>query len=256
MLADLGRSPAGAHRSQLVAAAGRLSRFHRLPETAEIAAWSAMLRQVQFLPAESARCLADFASHEAVRLHQSCAQAKEREWGNWVDKHSCGGMSALYKFSSLPTPFQPANLCRSTLRPCTSLESIDALEAEWKRWWQVGVEHEPLRWPELGDPPPRPTVAELVRALKSFKLTSGTGFDQISPRSLLLLPPAALEALCDIVHHIEHRREWPCMWSRIVFILKRAGGVRPLGLLHVLARVQCRLRRPLIRKWQTDNYRS
>eukprot|EP00959_Pyramimonas_sp_CCMP1952_P379902 7958566-Pyramimonas_sp.AAC.1 len=59
---------------------------------------------------ESARCLADFASREATGLQQACAQAKEREWGNWVGKHSSGGVSALYKFSALPIPFQPASL--------------------------------------------------------------------------------------------------------------------------------------------------
>eukprot|EP00959_Pyramimonas_sp_CCMP1952_P315416 6601677-Pyramimonas_sp.AAC.1 len=37
--------------------------------------------------------------------------------------------------------------------------------------------------------------------------------------------------------------------------MKRLGGVRPLGLLHVLCRLQCRLRRPLLSAWQKRNFR-
>eukprot|EP00959_Pyramimonas_sp_CCMP1952_P218890 4577114-Pyramimonas_sp.AAC.1 len=42
-------------------------------------------------------------------------------------------MSALFKFSSLLIGWQPDALDRSALRPCSSVESVEALEAEWKR---------------------------------------------------------------------------------------------------------------------------
>eukprot|EP00959_Pyramimonas_sp_CCMP1952_P006541 136725-Pyramimonas_sp.AAC.1 len=37
--------------------------------------------------------------------------------------------------------------------------------------------------------------------------------------------------------------------------MQRLGGVRPLGLLRVLCRLQCRLRRPLISAWRKRNSR-
>eukprot|EP00959_Pyramimonas_sp_CCMP1952_P060690 1267551-Pyramimonas_sp.AAC.1 len=60
----------------------------------------------------------------------------------------------------------------------------------------------------------------------------------------------AIELLCGIIAHVEQHLVWPRMCSRLVFIMKRLGGVRPLGLLQVLCRLQCRLRRPLISAWQ------
>eukprot|EP00959_Pyramimonas_sp_CCMP1952_P430891 9024163-Pyramimonas_sp.AAC.1 len=53
---------------------------------------------------------------------------------------------------------------------------------------------------------------------------------------------------------IEHQLEWPPMTTRIVFILKRLGGARPLGLMNCLCRVQGRLRRGLLQAWQQSNY--
>eukprot|EP00959_Pyramimonas_sp_CCMP1952_P138901 2907438-Pyramimonas_sp.AAC.1 len=54
----------------------------------------------------------------------------------------------------------------------------------------------------------------------------------------------------------EHNIEWPRAWIRVAVILKRLGGVRPLGLLHVLCRIQRRLRRPLVHVWQKRNCQS
>eukprot|EP00959_Pyramimonas_sp_CCMP1952_P440764 9228258-Pyramimonas_sp.AAC.1 len=54
---------------------------------------------------------------------------------------------------------------------------------------------------------------------------------------------------------IEHQLELPPMTARIVSILKRLGGVRPLGLMHCRCRVQGRLRRGLLQAWQQSNCR-
>eukprot|EP00959_Pyramimonas_sp_CCMP1952_P267103 5584359-Pyramimonas_sp.AAC.1 len=73
---------------------------------------------------------------------------------------------------------------------------------------------------------------------------------------LLYLPEAALQLLCDIIAKIADSVEWPPLATKVVFIVKRLGGVRPLGLLHCLCRIQARLRRPLVALWQMRNYRS
>eukprot|EP00959_Pyramimonas_sp_CCMP1952_P101182 2116786-Pyramimonas_sp.AAC.1 len=63
-----------------------------------------------------------------------------------------------------PTPRQPARAEHSTLRPATSREQMRALQAEWGKWWQVSHRHPALEWPpELGAPPPPPTVDQLKR---------------------------------------------------------------------------------------------
>ena len=50
-------------------------------------------------------------------------------------------------------------------------------------------------------------------------------------------------ALVDLIMLIEEKCEWPDLCNRIVFRSKAAGGVRPIGLLFVIVRVQCKLRR-------------
>eukprot|EP00959_Pyramimonas_sp_CCMP1952_P139633 2922275-Pyramimonas_sp.AAC.1 len=93
---------------------------------------------------------------------------------------------------------------------------MKALQAEWEEWWQVSHHHPSLVWPDdLGEPPDQPTVPQLRAVLKSFKASTGTGFDQISPRLFLLLPDEALEILCDIIGAIEKDLEWPSAWIRV-----------------------------------------
>ena len=49
---------------------------------------------------------------------------------------------------------------------------------------------------------------------------------------------------------IEEQAEWPELCNRIVFIAKTTGGVRPIGLLFAIVRVQCRLRRFEAKLWE------
>ena len=236
---------------------GKLSRSHFLPNDELYLAWSRCLARARSFPDPVVHVLIQWARAAAESEANRAAKHKEIEWNKWVENHSHNGSSALYAYSALPTPWQPSCMDHCTVRPATSREQMKAMQAEWEGWWQVSHHHPDLVWPDdLGVPPPPPSVAELRAVLKTFKASTGTGFDQCSPRLFLLLPDEALSILCDIIGAIERNLEWPSAWIRIVFILKRAGGVRPLGLLHVLCRVQSRLRRPLVHSWQHENFQS
>eukprot|EP00959_Pyramimonas_sp_CCMP1952_P406077 8510488-Pyramimonas_sp.AAC.1 len=123
---------------------------------------------------------------------------------------------------------------------------MSMLQAEWSRWWKVGQWHQCAQWPEqLGDRPARPSVEYLKKVLRTFKTASGVGFDSIRPRQLLELDDLALECLLDLLMAVEASAQWPRFCTKIAFLQKRLGGVRPIALIHVLARIQARLRRPL-----------
>eukprot|EP00959_Pyramimonas_sp_CCMP1952_P414024 8674308-Pyramimonas_sp.AAC.1 len=54
---------------------------------------------------------------------------------------------------------------------------------------------------------------------------------------------------------IEAAAEWPSLITKIAFLAKRLGGVRPIALLHVVARVQARLRMSIAKEWEAKNSR-
>ncbi|CAK0896829.1 unnamed protein product, partial [Prorocentrum cordatum] len=95
------------------------------------AAWAAALRQADMLPLLSAKALVELADVEAKRLQAQSAHDKDREWSKWVDKHSSGGMSALFKFSSLPIGWQPGalHLDRAEPRAATATDAA----ATWEK---------------------------------------------------------------------------------------------------------------------------
>ena len=51
---------------------------------------------------------------------------------------------------------------------------------------------------------------------------------------------------------MENKCEWPNLGNRIV-IARAAGGVRPIGLLFSIVRVQCKLRRIEAKMWEARN---
>ena len=82
---------------------------------------------------------------------------------------------------------------------------------------------------------------------------TGLGYDAVPPRALNELPDQGVEALIDLTMLIEEKREWPTLCNRIVFIAKAAGGVRPIGLLFAIVRVQCKLPRIEAEMWEARN---
>eukprot|EP00959_Pyramimonas_sp_CCMP1952_P359462 7526826-Pyramimonas_sp.AAC.1 len=62
------------------------------------------------------------------------------------------------------------------------------------------------------------------------------GFCAIRPRQLRELCDSAVECLIDLAAAIEAAAEWPTLITKIALLAKRLGGVRPIALLHVVAR--------------------
>eukprot|EP00959_Pyramimonas_sp_CCMP1952_P383513 8036688-Pyramimonas_sp.AAC.1 len=91
---------------------------------------------------------------------------------------------------------------------------------------------------------------------RSFPPRAGCGFDALSPRQLDHLPDEAIRVLTQLVMDVEATCEWPLVHTRIVFLLKRTGGLRSIGLRFCAARIQGRFRRYLVRSWQGSNFRS
>ena len=75
-----------------------------------------------------------------------------------------------------------------------------------------------------------------------FPRGHGLGYVAVPPRTLNELPDQGIGALIDLIMLIEYMCEWPNLCNRIVFIAKAVGGVRPIGLLFAIMRVQCKLR--------------
>eukprot|EP00959_Pyramimonas_sp_CCMP1952_P276946 5789397-Pyramimonas_sp.AAC.1 len=81
-------------------------------------------------------------------------------------------------------------------------------------------------------------------------------FGTIGPRQLLELDDAGLEVLADIIEGIEREASWSKLVTKVCFIQKRTGGVRPIALSMAISRVQARLRRDVARPWEARNSRA
>ena len=79
---------------------------------------------------------------------------------------------------------------------------------------------------------------------------TGLEYDAVPPRTL---PDQGIEALIDLIMLIESKCEWPNLCNRTIFIAKAAGGVRPIGLLFAIVRIQCKLRRIEAKMWEARN---
>eukprot|EP00959_Pyramimonas_sp_CCMP1952_P020761 437833-Pyramimonas_sp.AAC.1 len=182
-------------------------------------------------------------------------------WRAWVKEHSLNGGAALYAVSKPPIPWHASSFVCSEgqaakKQPATLHQEMELLEVEWGHWWRVGALEDSISWPrDLGPLFPRPPLQELRECIRSFPAKSGCGFDQITPRQLLSLSEAGLVLLIDLIEDIEAECCWPQIWTKVVFLTKREGGLRPIALIHILARLQGRLRSPMIAVWQQANPR-
>ena len=98
-----------------------------------------------------------------------------------------------------------------------------------------------------------PRVARRQRAAPSLavKRTRRAGFSH--QWALNELPDQGSEALIHLIVLIEEKCDWPNQCNQILFIAKAAGGVRPIGLLFAIMRVQCKLRRIEAKMWEATN---
>ena len=109
--------------------------------------------------------------------------------------------------------------------------------------WEVGGrEHEAT---------PPISAQDVLDATRTFPPSTGLGWDAFHPRLLLQLPLCLIEAFAEILNRWEQDPRTGQMWLiLVVFLDKATGGVRPIGLLPLWARVWSRIRHKLCAIWE------
>ena len=218
----------------------------------------ALLPVVRQLSCEQVALLGRYAGVMAVRVAEQAMRDRRNRYTEWLDQATYApGAGGLHAVARTPMGWQPSPVVTGgDKRACTLQDEVDQLAEEWGKWWCVGLQTPALAWPaDLGARPPRPSVTTLKKVLASFKVRTGAGLDRWTPRQLLHLDDVGLECFLDIVMMVEQQCQWPAVSTKIVFLAKRTGGVRPIALIYLVARVQARLRRPLAVEWERRNDR-
>ncbi len=207
---------------------------------------------------EQLSIMAQLLHDMAVKLATRDMDARARRFKEWIGEQASGGAGGLHAVTKLPMGWHesPTVECEGVQAPADLGQEVAALEQEWKGWWRVACSQRPLTWPsDLGCRPARPSVDDVRRVLMTFKRGSGTSFCAIRPRQLNDLCDEGIEVLIDIIVAVEREACWPELVTKVGFLQKRLGGVRPIALIMVLARVQARLRRGIAKEWEDRNAR-
>lgn len=143
--------------------------------------------------------------------------------------------------------------------PLSDVGQLGKEAAVWDKIWRHASECAPP--PEevpRGTPLPRPDVAAIRAAGKSFAMMTGTGIDDAHPRVWALLKAELIELFIDMGMLIEDTGILPEKVRLIVMRLmpKAAGGVRPIALMASFVRVWAKGRRPDVKWWEADNARA
>ena len=155
--------------------------------------------------------------------------------------HGCGAPSLCCKWWK-------GKLHRWQTKSCvcdhqTSRASVDGSgwkvvrQTAWQRSGHMGSDLEG----EVSSSGPR-TFFNTGFLRSSCRAGTGSGYDSVPPRTLNELSDQGNDASVDLIMRIEAECGWPNLCSRIVFVAKAAGGVRPAGLQFAIVRVQCTLR--------------
>ncbi|CAK0880655.1 unnamed protein product, partial [Prorocentrum cordatum] len=98
-------------------------------------------------------------------------------------------------------------------------------------------------------------LADLDKAMRQFKKTTGRGTDQWSAAELAALPIPARQELTDLINDREATLSWPHQFYHVWCQLLRkndsavAGEERPIGLFPILVRVWGRLTKHEVGQW-------
>ena len=208
--------------------------------------WKHRLRTVATLPDLMIRIMEAEASGLADQVLRVQKQAARRSWRAWLEENTTAGAAKVHQLIRAPIGFQAAR--------GNAVDEQLKLRDAWAAVWQANTLEPALVLPEDDGPLfHRPSVDAMRRVLTSFRAVFGLGYDAVPPRALNELPDQGIEALIDLIMLIEEKCEWPTLCNRIVFIAKAAGGVRPIGLLFAIVRVQCKLRRIEAKMWKARN---
>ena len=98
------------------------------------------------------------------------------------------------------------------------------------------------------------TVDDLLRAARSFPITTGLGADNFSPRAVLRLPVHLVQELADLLNAAEMAGSWDDALSLVLIVLlpKEGGGYRPIGLFPSVIRIWMRARAETAREWEAE----
>ena len=99
--------------------------------------------------------------------------------------------------------------------------------------------------------------AETLRpASRTFPLKTGLGADSWHPRAFSLMSDHALDELGALLEAIEKFGVLPVALLLLVFLPKKDGGHRPIGLIVGLLRLWARARKLEATRWEEENQRD
>ena len=227
----------------------------------------------------------------AIRMQKQCeeraAAYAAEAFSNWLQEGPMGGLKQQHRLSRTATGWIPTKVDQPKANDFTPIDELDGLSAEqlasislagqdeapltaqqsandekckWGGEWAVGEQWCEPDWSELevNEDPLPVSVAEYRRALMTFPIGTGLGWDAIHPRALNRLDDATIQALIDLLIVCEKTGKWPTATDLVVIVLlpKTDGGWRPIGLLPFLPRIWMRVRRPVTLEWEKKQERK
>ena len=229
-------------------------------------------------------CFAHDRALEQDRLDQRAALLS---WRNWLGEGPASGLRRQHRVSRTSAGWVPSLIARPPDQegdadanadvheddelllcaaqeeqlevPCDAQQTAEVSSEQWADVWQASAVPPVLDWPmDMGTPLPVPCVDAARRAMATFPVDTGLGWDRLHPRALLRLSEQAVVALLRIFILAELIGEWPAATGVVVIALlqKPQGGFRPIGLFPTLVRLWMRVRLPVAQAWQAANERA
>ena len=163
----------------------------------------------------------------------------------------CHGKTAGFRGSARVQRFNGS----ARLTPLCDQAVVEAEADNWGGLWCENRRYEALDWSGLEDL--EPLLPEALRAAaESFPAGTGLGVDHIPPRAIARLSNEALQALCDILMHMERSGDWDNSLRLVLIVLlaKDDGGFRPIGLFPTIIRIWMRARMTQVRAWEAAHH--
>ena len=166
------------------------------------------------------------------------------------------GASSGHRFARQPDPWH-ADPCvehgeeGGGVVPAELCDRLQLLVDEWAgRVWRCDeAPPSDADWGPMGNPLPKPPVADVRSAAKSFPERTGLSGDGWHPRHFAHLSNDSLHCWVEVMYAAELMGKIPDIFHflMVVFIPKPLGGVRPIGLFTASLRLWGRIRRPVAR---------
>jgi len=192
------------------------------------------------------------------RLEAGDAKARAAEWKTWAQGSTERGGRQAHAFSRAKVEetdliFDGGGDAGSL--PVAGHSALLALLAEWLPFWCDEVRNvSPAEWDIEGAELPVLTVDDLDRVCRKYSEAAGLGWDRFHPRWVLLLPAELKVRLLQVLMAWEDQPILLERWlALIIFIAKKDGGVRPIGLTILWLKLLSRMRRPVCDAWEADN---